>query len=179
MADLAISKTASAGAVAPGQALTYTLAYTNYGPSTASYFTIGPTGTIVISDIVPAILTGVAYAASDPALTPWPGITYTWSLWHLHPGEGGVITITGVEVTNDLEHAKVFVTALGSGDHQAVLTGLRRASGFLRSQLAHRMKLRIVPQLSFEYDESVERGMHLSQLIDQAIAEDAKHPKDE
>jgi ribosome-binding factor A len=49
----------------------------------------------------------------------------------------------------------------------------------MRTQLAHRMKLRLVPQLSFVYDDSVEQGMHLSQLIDQAIAEDAKHPKDE
>jgi ribosome-binding factor A len=91
----------------------------------------------------------------------------------------GLITITGVEVTNDLEHAKVFVTALGTDDHKTVLAGLRRASGFLRSQLAHRMKLRVVPQLGFEYDESVERGMRLSQLIDQAIADDARHPHDD
>lgn len=91
----------------------------------------------------------------------------------------GLITLTGVEVTNDLEHAKVFVTALGASDHEATLAVLRRASGFLRSQLARRMKLRLVPQLTFAYDESVERGMHLSQLIDQAVADDAKHPHDE
>jgi ribosome-binding factor A len=95
----------------------------------------------------------------------------------------GLITITGVEATSDLEHAKVFVTSLSVANapdqHEATLVALRRAAGFLRSQLAHRMKLRIVPQLSFAYDESVERGMHLSQLIDQAIAEDAKHPKED
>jgi ribosome-binding factor A len=95
----------------------------------------------------------------------------------------GLITITGVEVTNDLEHAKIFVTSLttqpAETGHEEVLRALRRAAGFLRSQLAHRMKLRMVPQLTFAYDESVERGMHLSQLIDQAIAEDAKHPKDD
>jgi ribosome-binding factor A len=95
----------------------------------------------------------------------------------------GLITITGVEVTNDLEHAKVFVTSLtakpDSASHENVLGTLGRATGFLRSQLAHRMKLRMVPQLTFAYDESVERGMHLSHLIDQAIAEDAKHPKED
>lgn len=95
----------------------------------------------------------------------------------------GLITITGVEVTNDLEHAKIFVTSLTGkseeSSHEEVLQSLRRAAGFLRSQLAHRMKLRMVPQLTFAYDESVERGMHLSHLIDQAIAEDAKHPKDD
>lgn len=92
----------------------------------------------------------------------------------------GLITVTGVEVTSDLEHAKVFVTSLNpQATHEDVLAGLKRAGGFLRSRLAHRMKLRLVPQLTFAYDESVEQGMHLSQLIDQAIAEDAKHPKDE
>lgn len=92
----------------------------------------------------------------------------------------GLITITGVEVTSDLEHAKVFITSLNpQGTHLDALAGLKRASGFLRSQLGRRMQLRLVPQLSFVYDESVEQGMHLSQLIDQAIAEDAKHPKDE
>lgn len=95
----------------------------------------------------------------------------------------GLITITGVDVTNDLEHAKIFITSLttkpAATSHDDVLHALRRAAGFLRSQLAHRMKLRLVPQLTFAYDESVERGMHLSQLIDQAIAEDARHPKDD
>ncbi len=95
----------------------------------------------------------------------------------------GLITITSVEVTNDLEHAKVFVTSLKTTDavtdHAAVLNGLRRASGYMRNQLAHRMKLRLVPQLGFVYDESIERGMHLSQLIDQAVADDAKHPKED
>jgi ribosome-binding factor A len=91
----------------------------------------------------------------------------------------GLITVTGVEVTSDLEHAKIFVTSLNpQATHQDVLAGLKRAAGFLRSQLARRMKLRLVPQLSFVYDESVEHGMHLSQLIDQAIAEDARHPRD-
>lgn len=96
----------------------------------------------------------------------------------------GLITITGVDVTSDLEHAKVFVTRLTTGPsseatHQETLRTLRHAAGFLRSQLAHRMKLRIVPQLVFAYDDSVEQGMHLSQLIDQAIAEDARHTHDE
>ena len=51
---------------------------------------------------------------------------------------------------------------------------LAHAAGFLRSELAHRMKLRVVPQLSFKYDASVERGARVSQLIDAAVAEDAK-----
>jgi len=82
-----------------------------------------------------------------------------------------MITLTGVEVTKDYSHAKIFYTALG-GESTAVQQGLEHASGYLRSQLAHSMKLRIMPQLHFVYDPSIERGAHLSQLIDQAVASD-------
>ncbi len=61
--------------------------------------------------------------------------------------------------------------------NKAVQEGLERASGFLRSQLAHAMKLRITPQLHFVYDASVEYGAHLSQLIEQAVASDRTLPK--
>jgi ribosome-binding factor A len=82
----------------------------------------------------------------------------------------GMITLTGVEVTPDYAHAKVFFTRLGDAAGQdEVLKGLERASGFMRTELAHRMRLRVTPQLHFEYDESVERGMRLSNLIDQAV----------
>jgi ribosome-binding factor A len=86
----------------------------------------------------------------------------------------GMITITDVEVTQDQSHARVFFTSLGGEKRIEDAThGLQHAAGFLRTQLAHRMKLRAVPQLQFKYDQSVERGMHLSQLIDAAVAEDA------
>lgn len=82
-----------------------------------------------------------------------------------------LVTLTGVEVARDYSHAKVFYTTL-EGASDKVQQGLERAAGFLRSQLAHAMKLRITPQLHFVYDESVERGIHLSQIIEQAIASD-------
>jgi len=86
----------------------------------------------------------------------------------------GMITITDVEVTDDQSHAKVFFTVLGDEARIAGATaGLKHAAGFLRSELARRMKLRSVPQLQFKHDESVERGMRLSQLIDDAVAQDA------
>ena len=85
----------------------------------------------------------------------------------------GQITITAVEVTRDYSHAKVFYTTLSSKeDNFLVEKGLEHAKGFLRSNLSHRMKLRIIPQLHFVYDESVERGVRLSKLIDEAIAQD-------
>jgi len=84
-----------------------------------------------------------------------------------------LVTITGVEVARDFSHAKIFFTRL-DGKHDEALQGLDHASGFIRSQLAHSLKLRVMPQLHFVYDESVERGSKLSQLIDQAVASD-KH----
>ncbi|MDH5481129.1 MAG: 30S ribosome-binding factor RbfA [Nitrosomonas sp.] len=83
----------------------------------------------------------------------------------------GQITITGVEVARDYSHAKIFYTTLGGAEENILVEkGLDHANGFLRASLAHRIKLRIVPQLHFIYDESVERGMHLSKLIDEAVA---------
>ncbi len=82
-----------------------------------------------------------------------------------------LVTITGVEVASDYSHAKIFFTRL-DGKHDEAQQGLERAGGFLRSQLAHRLKLRVMPQLHFVYDASVERGSRLSQLIDEAVASD-------
>ena len=90
----------------------------------------------------------------------------------------GMITIVDVEVSTDQSHARVYFTSLGDqAGIDAATAGLQHAAGFLRSQLAHRMKLRIVPQLQFKYDESVARGMRISQLIDAAVAQDAAHSR--
>ena len=82
-----------------------------------------------------------------------------------------LVTITGAEVSRDYSHANIFFTRL-DGKHTEAQQGLDHASGFLRKQLAHSIKLRIMPQLHFVYDPSVERGSHLSQLIEQAVASD-------
>ena len=85
----------------------------------------------------------------------------------------GMITVTDVEVTQDHAHAKIFFTLLGDAARVAATTqALQHAAGFLRSELSHRLKLRVVPQLRFEYDVSVERGARLSRLIDEAVATD-------
>ena len=81
----------------------------------------------------------------------------------------GMVTITSVDVSPDLSHAKVFITLLEQAKLADTLQGLQRAAGFLRSQLARRMKLYTTPELRFVYDESVERGDHLSRLIDSVV----------
>lgn len=82
-----------------------------------------------------------------------------------------LVTITDVEVSPDQSHAKVFFTLMG--DERKIdetTSGLKSAAGFLRTQLGHRMKLRTIPQLDFRYDASVERGVKLSRLIDEAVS---------
>ena len=94
----------------------------------------------------------------------------------------GMITVTGAEVSRDLAHAKVFVTLMGEASDAAIaenLAALKDASGFLRVQLGRSMKLRSIPQLHFHYDESVRRGVHLSSLIERAVAEDRQHARDD
>ncbi len=87
----------------------------------------------------------------------------------------GKVTVTHVEVTPDLSHAKVLVTDLAGREHAGdTVAALARTAGFLRSELARRLSLYTVPQLAFVYDDSIESGLELSQLIDKAVAEDRK-----
>ena len=98
----------------------------------------------------------------------------------------GMVTITAVEVTGDMAHAKVFYSAPqakstkapSSANHaktlQSIQNGLENSAGYLRTQVAKRMLLRTVPQLHFVYDASIDIGMKMSQLIDAARASDNK-----
>lgn len=94
----------------------------------------------------------------------------------------GLVTITAVDVSRDVGHAKVFITVMGqdsADDIKQSIKVLNSAAGFLRMQLGKEMKLRSVPQLHFHYDESVTRGAHLSALIERAVAEDNQHQADD
>ena len=81
----------------------------------------------------------------------------------------GMITITSVDVSPDITHAKIFFTLLEKEKLPETLEGLSRSAGFLRAQLAKRIKMYTTPELRFVYDESVERGDRLSRLIDSAL----------
>lgn len=87
----------------------------------------------------------------------------------------GMVTVTEVEVTGDMAHAKIYYSAAVHDDAKAAAglqQGLEKAAGFLRSQLSKRMLLRTVPQLHFVYDASIDRGMKISRLIDEALSGD-------
>lgn len=87
----------------------------------------------------------------------------------------GLVTITAVEVSRDLTHAKVFFTPFaGQGNASEALEALRHAAGFLRHELRHELSLRVTPELDFRLDEAFEQGARVSALISEAVASDAR-----
>lgn len=86
----------------------------------------------------------------------------------------GMVTITAVRVTKEFENATVYFTVMSASGDETRETGkvLNRAAGFLRREVSHRLSLRHIPVLHFKYDESVEKGMRLTQLINAARASD-------
>ncbi len=90
------------------------------------------------------------------------------------------VTVTAVQVTPDFSHATIYFTILGdSTPVNEALQGLERSSGFLRTKLGKQLKMRIVPQLHFKHDESIERGSYMETLIDEVVAEDHSHHVDD
>ena len=75
------------------------------------------------------------------------------------------VSVSDVEVTRDLAHAKVYVTALQAGRSEEALKGLRGLAGEIRFRLARRVKLRHVPELHFHYDDSMDRGERIDALL--------------
>ena len=90
------------------------------------------------------------------------------------PRLSGFISVTEVVTSPDLKHAKVFVSIMGTEEEKRqVEKGLAAASGFLRKGLGERLSLRYTPELSFQRDESIERGSHLLQLIEEVAPGDS------
>ena len=85
----------------------------------------------------------------------------------------GFVTVTGVVTSPDLRTARVFVSVLGSEKkREATLAGLDAAHGVLQARIARELRLKRTPQLTFEYDDSVERGVRMSHLIDELAPDD-------
>ncbi|AHG77512.1 30S ribosome-binding factor RbfA [Mannheimia bovis] len=94
----------------------------------------------------------------------------------------GMVTVSDVEVSRDLAYAKIFVTFLFDNDREAIvqgMKGLEKASPYIRTLLGKAMRLRIVPELRFIYDESLVEGMRMSNLVSSVIKNDEeKHKED-
>ena len=85
----------------------------------------------------------------------------------------GFVTVTAVKTSPDLRHARVYVSVLGTDDERAAsLDGLSSAHGFLQARVAGELRLKHTPALSFEHDDSVQRGMRISRLIDEEVGRD-------
>jgi len=85
----------------------------------------------------------------------------------------GLITVTAVDTAPDLTHATVYVSVFGSGrNRRASLLGLEAAHGILQSRLARELRMKRTPQLTFEYDPTIERGVRMTRLIDELAPDD-------
>lgn len=92
----------------------------------------------------------------------------------------GFVTVSAVDLSRDLSVAKVFISPFNKEqDIKEILAVLTKASGFLRREIGRRIKMRIIPELRFVHDVSIERGSELSSLIDQAVASDSQHKNEE
>jgi len=84
------------------------------------------------------------------------------------------VTVTRSEVSGDLQHAKVYVSVMGTaGEQQLCLHGLRHAAGFIQSKLASRMKTRFTPVINFVLDQGVKKSIEVSRLINEALGQSA------
>jgi ribosome-binding factor A len=80
----------------------------------------------------------------------------------------GFVTVTGVETSSDLRHARVYVSVLGDDPtREGTLDGLRSAHGFLQRRLASELRLKHTPALTFAYDDSIDHGMRINELLDE------------
>jgi ribosome-binding factor A len=80
----------------------------------------------------------------------------------------GFVTVTGVDTSPDLRHARVYVSVLGSDEErEEALEGLSSAAGFLQSKVGAELRMKHTPTLEFRYDESIDHGMRITELLDQ------------
>ena len=87
----------------------------------------------------------------------------------------GFVTITGVATSSDLRHARVYLSVLGAERKRAqTLAGLEAARVLLQAQLGRELRMKRTPQLAFEYDPSVERGVRMTKLIDELAPDDSE-----
>lgn len=94
-----------------------------------------------------------------------------------NPDVTGMISVTRVKVTPDLKYAKVYVSLLNSKSVEKTMQGLKESAGFMRSQVAKAINLRITPQLVFEYDDSIENGEKIDNILKQISKQDEELKK--
>jgi len=91
----------------------------------------------------------------------------------------GMISVTGVDTTGDLRHAKVYLSVLGLESEKEFFKGLKSASGYLRRELSQSLNLRYTPELQFELDTSIERGARINSILETLDISDEEQADEE
>lgn len=91
-----------------------------------------------------------------------------------NPNVTGMISVTKVKVTPDLKYAKVYVSIFNSKNIKETMEGLKKSSGFIRTELAKRINLRNTPELIFEIDDSIEYGAKIDSILKEILPEERK-----
>lgn len=91
-----------------------------------------------------------------------------------NPKASGLISVTKVKVTPDLRYARVYISIINEKNKKATLAALKKSSGYIRSEIARKVNLRTTPEIIFEFDESIEYGAKIDEIINK-ISKELKH----
>ena len=91
------------------------------------------------------------------------------------PSVTGLISVTDVKITPDQKYAKVFVSVFGKQNKEKVIEALKKATGYIKGELARKVRMRNIPSLQFELDDSIEYGAYMDKVIDEVIKKDEEN----
>jgi len=91
------------------------------------------------------------------------------------PSVTGLISVTDVKITPDQKYAKVYVSIFGKQNKEKVIDALKKATGYIKSELARKVRMRNIPSLQFEIDDSIEYGAYMDKVIDEVIKKDEEN----
>lgn len=89
-----------------------------------------------------------------------------------NPSVTGLISVTDVEITPDLKYAKVYISIFGRQNKEKILVALKQSSGFIRSNLGTKVRMRNIPMLTFVIDDSIEYGSHMEKVIKEVMGKE-------
>lgn len=91
------------------------------------------------------------------------------------PSVTGLISVTDVKITPDQKYAKVYVSVFGKQNKEKVIEALKKATGYIKSELARKVRMRNIPSLQFELDDSIEYGAYMDKVIDEVMKKDEEN----
>lgn len=91
------------------------------------------------------------------------------------PSVTGLISVTDVKITPDQKYAKIYISIFGKQNKEKVIEALKKATGYIKSELARKVRMRNIPSLQFELDDSIEYGAYMDKVIDEVIKKDEKN----